>query len=118
MVSTPNFDELKGICGSNESKEYFKFLFVQEEAENEGFIRKVIELCDGMHGKIAKFGAMLEEGQRFSHFDVAHWDGMECLVQAQARNGVILQAFLRLLDVLREAREEKRKHVLVMEVHE
>ncbi|PWA87132.1 hypothetical protein CTI12_AA134710 [Artemisia annua] len=70
-----------------------------------------------MHGKIAKFGAMLEEGQRFSHFDVAHWDGMDCLVQAQARNGVILQAFLRLLDVLREARE-KRKHVMVMEVHE
>ncbi|PWA58988.1 hypothetical protein CTI12_AA395510 [Artemisia annua] len=62
--------------------------------------------------------AMLEEGQRFSHFDVAHWDGMECLVQAQARNGVILQAFLRLLDVLREVREEKRKHVMVMEVHE
>ncbi|PWA75806.1 hypothetical protein CTI12_AA224770 [Artemisia annua] len=118
MVSTPNFDELNAICGSNESKEYFKFLFVQEEAENEGFITKTIEWCDGMHEKIAMFGAMLEEGQRFSHFDAAHWDGMECLVQAQARNRVILQAFLQLLDVLREAREEKRKHVMVMEVHE
>ncbi|PWA86556.1 hypothetical protein CTI12_AA139600 [Artemisia annua] len=118
MVSTPNFDELKDICGSNESKGYFKFLFVQEEAENEGYIRKTIEWCDGMHEKIAKFGAMLEEGRRFSDFDVAHWDGMECLVQAQARNGVILQAFLRLLDVLREARDEKHKHVMVMEVHE
>ena len=61
---------------------------------------------------------MLEEGQSFSDFDVAHWDGMECLVQAQARNGVILQAFLHLLNVLREARDEKHKHVMVMEVHE
>lgn len=118
MALTPNFDELKQICGSDESKDYFKFLFVQEEAENEGFIRKTVEWCDGLHEKIAKFGAMLEEGQRFIHFDVAHWDGMECLVQAQARNGVILQEFLRLLDVLREARKEKRRHVMVMEVHE
>ncbi|PWA80307.1 hypothetical protein CTI12_AA196930 [Artemisia annua] len=118
MVSTPNFDELKDICGSDESKDYFKLLFVQEETENEGYIRKTIEWCDGMHEKIAKFRAMLEEGQRFSHFDVAHWDGMECLVEAQARNGVILQAFLHLLDVLRAARDEKRKHVTVMEVHE
>ena len=118
MVSTPNFDELKAICGSDESKDYFKFLFVQEETENEGYIRKIVEWCDGMHEKIAKFGAMLEEGQRFSDFDVAHWDGMECLVQAQARNGVILEAFLHLLNVLREARDEKHKHVMVMEVHE
>ncbi|PWA63917.1 hypothetical protein CTI12_AA348740 [Artemisia annua] len=117
MVSTPKFDELKVICGSDESKHYFKYLFAQDEGENEGLIRKIVALCDGLHDKIAQFGAMLEEGQRFSRFDVAHWDGMECLVEAQARNGVILQAFIRLLDVLREAREEKRKHVMLMEVH-
>ncbi|PWA74701.1 hypothetical protein CTI12_AA251300 [Artemisia annua] len=118
MVSTPNFDELKDICGSNEIKDCFKFLFVQEETEIKGFIRKLVEWCDGMHEKIAKFGQMIEEGQTFSDFDVGAWDGMECLVEAQARNGVVLQAFLRLLDVMREAREEKRRHVMVMEVHD
>ena len=118
MAATPNFDELKAICGSNEIKDCFKFFFVQEEAENEGFIRKLVEWCDGMHEKIAKFGEMLEEGHSFSHFDVLEWDGMECLVEAHARNGVVLQAFLRLLDVLRQAREEKRRHVMVMEVHD
>ena len=117
MVSTPKFDELKAICGSNQSKDYFKYLFVQEEGEIEGLIRKVVDWCDGLHEKIAQFGAMLEEGHHFSRFDVPHWDGMEYLVEAQARNGVMLQAFLRLLDVLRNAREEKRMHVMGMEVH-
>ena len=43
---------------------------------------------------------------------------MECLVEAQANNGVILQAFVRLLNVLRAAREQKRRHVMVMEGHD
>ena len=115
MAFTPHFDQLKSVCGSDKSKDYFKYLFVQEEVETEGLIRKVVELCDGLHGKIAQFGAMVEEGQRFSHFDVPHWVGMECLVEAQANNGVVLQAFVRLLNVLRAAREQKRRHVTVME---
>lgn len=118
MASTSNFDELKSICGSDEIKDCYKFLFGQEQTLNEGFIRKVIEWCDGLHEKIAKFGEILEEGEMFSVSDVAAADGLECLVEAQATNGVILQAVLRLLDVLHEARAEKRRHVMVMDVHD
>lgn len=118
MADTPNFNELKEMCGSNEIKDCYKFLFGQEETENEGFIQKVVEWCDGLHEKIGKFGEMLDKGQTLSLFDVAAADGMECLVEAQARNGLILQAVLHLLDVLREARAEKRRHVMVMEVHD
>ena len=118
MAFTPTFDQLKAICDSSESKDYFKYLFVQEEGENEGFIRKFIEWCDGLREKIAQFEAMLQEGQHFSDFDAAHWDGMECLTEAQVKNRVILQAFLHVLDVLRDAREQKRRHVMVMEVYE
>ena len=59
MSGTPNFDELKDICGSNEIKDCFKFLFGQEETLNEGFIRKVVEWCDGLNEKIAKFRELL-----------------------------------------------------------
>ncbi|PWA84210.1 hypothetical protein CTI12_AA161230 [Artemisia annua] len=62
MVSTPNFDQLKDICGSDQIKDCFKFLFVQEETQKEEFIRKVVEWSDGLHEKIGKFGEMLEEG--------------------------------------------------------
>ena len=52
-----------------------------------------------------------------SHFDVPAMDGLQCLVEAQATNGVILRAVVALLDVVRRARAEKRRHVMVMEVH-
>ncbi|PWA77965.1 hypothetical protein CTI12_AA220620 [Artemisia annua] len=118
MASTPNFDELKALCGSDEIKDCFKFLFGQEETLNDGFIRKVVEWCDGLHEKIAKFADLLEEVRTFNVLDTVVADGMECLVEAQASNGVILQTVLRLLDVLREARDEKRRHVMVMEVYD
>ncbi|PWA52320.1 hypothetical protein CTI12_AA446020 [Artemisia annua] len=118
MASIPNFDQLKEMCGSQEIKDCFKFLFIQEEAENEGSITKVMEWCEGVRQKIAKFAELIEEGRNFSDFDVPAMDGMECLVEAQVRNGLILQALIGLFDALREAKTEKRRHVLVMEVHD
>ncbi|PWA70434.1 hypothetical protein CTI12_AA288860 [Artemisia annua] len=118
MVSIPNFEQLKEMCGSDEIKDCFKFLFIQEEAENEGSITKVTEWCEGLHQKIGKFAELIEEGRSFSYFDVPAMDGMECLMEAQARNDVILQALAGLLNALREAKPEKRRHVMVMEVHD
>ncbi|PWA85131.1 hypothetical protein CTI12_AA151840 [Artemisia annua] len=118
MVSIPNFEQLKEMCGSNDIKDCFKFLFIQEEAENQGSITKVTEWCEGLREKIAKFAELIEEGRTFSDFDVPAMDGMECLLEAQARNGVILQALVGLLDALREAKPEKRRHVMVMDVHD
>lgn len=118
MVSTPNFDELKDVCGSDDFKDCFKFLFVQEETQNEGFLKKVEEWCNGLHEKVRKFGDLIEEGQVLSHFDVPAMDGLQCLVEAHATNGVILRAVVALLDVVRRARAEKRRHVMVMEVHD
>ncbi|PWA74853.1 hypothetical protein CTI12_AA246550 [Artemisia annua] len=118
MVSIPSFEQLKEMCGSDEIKECFKFLFIQEEAENQGCITKVTEWCEGVRQKIVKFAELIEEGRSFSDFDVPAMDGMECLLEAQARNGVVLQALVGLLDALREAKPEKHRHVLVMEVHD
>lgn len=107
------------MCGSDEIKDCFKFVFIQEESELEGFVRKVTEWRNGLHEKIANFGELIEEGQgRFSDFDVPAADGMECLVQAEARNGVFLEAVTNLLDVLLEAIPEKRNHGMIMEVHD
>ena len=105
------------ICGSDDLKDGFKFLFIQEKAQTEGFIMKVSEWCHGLRQKTVKFANMVEEGRSFSRFDVAAMDGMECLVEAQATNGVVLRVMIGLLDALRDARAEKRRHVMVMEVH-
>ena len=94
MVFVPNLEQLKELCGSDEIKDCFKFLFIQEESEIEGLIRKVTEWRDGLRGKIAKFAELIEEGHIFSDFDVAACDGMHCLAEAQAKNGQILQSLL------------------------
>ncbi|PWA38928.1 hypothetical protein CTI12_AA574620 [Artemisia annua] len=64
-------------------------------------IRKITELCNGLRQKISKFADFIEEGQCISHFDATAQVGLECLVKAQARNGEILQALVRALDLVR-----------------
>ncbi|PWA19476.1 hypothetical protein CTI12_AA629860 [Artemisia annua] len=60
----------------------------------------------------------MREGQCISHFDATAQVGLECLVKAQARNGEILQALVRALDLVRGVRDEKRHHVMLMEVRD
>lgn len=45
----------------------FKFVFVQEEIEIEGFLIKVNEWCVGLCEIIENFDDLIEEGQKFSH---------------------------------------------------
>lgn len=118
VALTPNFDELKDVCGSDDLKDCFKFLFIQEDTQNEGFIREVAEWSNGLRAKMVKFVEMIEEGQTFNQHDVAAMDGLECLNEAQRTIEEILEAVGALLNVLRIARAEKRRHVMVMEVHD
>ena len=117
MVFIPNFDEVKHFCGYDDLKEGFNFLFIEEEIQNEGFIRKLSEWCYGLRQKVMKFANRVEEGWSFSHSNVAAMDGIECLVEGQATNGVVLWVVVGLLDVLCDSRVEKRCHVIVMEAH-
>ncbi|PWA88424.1 hypothetical protein CTI12_AA120490 [Artemisia annua] len=118
MVSVPNFEQLKEVCGSNELKDCFKFVFAQDESENDGLIAKITDLCNGVRQKISKFADLIDEGQCISHFDATACVGLECLEKAQARNGDNLQALIGALDLARAARDEKREHVMLMDVRD
>ncbi|PWA40811.1 hypothetical protein CTI12_AA559550 [Artemisia annua] len=118
MVSMPNFEQLKEVCGSDELKDCFRFIFAQDESENEGLVTKITELCNGLRQKISKFADLIDEGQCISHFDATACVGLECLVKAQARNGDILQALIGALDLTRANRDEKRRHVMLMDVRD
>ena len=118
MASLPNFERLKDLCGSNDIKHCFQYLFMQEVSENDAFLVKLGELCDGFREKIEKFDALIEEGQSFSESDDMAMDGMECLEEAQMTNREILEALVAVLDVASEAGVEKRRHVTIMEIHD
>ncbi|PWA63136.1 hypothetical protein CTI12_AA357340 [Artemisia annua] len=118
MVSMPNFEQLKEVCGSNEFKDCFKFVFAQDESENYGLMAKIADLCNGIRQKSSKFADLIEEGQCISHFDATACVGLECLEKAQARNAEILEALVGALELASAARDEKRQHVMLMDVRD
>lgn len=77
MVSTPNFDQLKEACGSDELHHAFKFLFIQEQGENEGFIMLLGKKCDDVRRRLERRTELLEDGRRFSPFDDVATDGLQ-----------------------------------------
>lgn len=58
---------------------------------------------------------MLQEGQSFSLFDLVSGNGLQCMREALYKDGHILAALIVVLDLAREARDEKRRHVATME---
>ena len=76
MVSTPNFEQLKEVAGSDELHHRFQFLFTQDQAENEGFIMLLGEKCDDVPCRIEKRREFLEEGRCFSPFNPVAGDGL------------------------------------------
>ena len=115
MAGTPNFEQLKDACGSGELHHAFQFLFLQEEAENDGFIMLLGEKCDDVRRRMDKRRELLEEGENFSPMDPVAGDGLECIEEAQEKDDEILAALIVVLDLAREARVEKRAHVAKME---
>lgn len=115
MSYTPNFDELKEACNSNRLEHCFRYLFMQEAEENEGFIVLLREECDTVRSRMQKRRQLLEEGQRFSPFDPVAGDGLKCMQDAQYKDGHILAALNVVLDYALEARDEKAEHVTTME---
>lgn len=111
MVSTPNFQQLKDACGSNELHHCFQFLFLQEKADNEEFIRVLAEKRDDVIRRMHKRRQLLNERQGFSLFDPVAGDGFECMEEAQVMDGEILAALETVLGLGREARVDKEAHL-------
>lgn len=115
MSSTPNFDELKKDCNSDRLEHCYRFLFMQEAAENEGFITLIDEECDDARRRMQKRRLLLQEATTFSLFNSVSVDGQLCMREAQNKDSQILAALIGVLDLAREAREERRRHVVTME---
>ena len=115
MSSTPNFDELKNDCNSDRLEHCYRFLFMQEAAENDGFITLIDEECDDVRRRMQKRQFLLQEARAFSLFNSVSIDGQLCMREAQNKDGQILAALIAVLDLAREAREERRRHVSTME---
>ena len=115
MGETPHFDDLKVQCNSNRLEHCFCFLFMQEAAENESFIELVAEECEVVTNRMQKRQQLLQEGQSFSPFGPVSSNGFQCMREAQRKDGRLFAALNTVLVLAREAGEEKRRHVAIME---
>ena len=104
MSSTPNFGKLKNDCNSDRLEHCYRFLFMQEAAENDGFITLIDEECDDVRRRMQKRQFLLQEARAFSLFNSVSIDGQLCMREAQNKDGQILAALIAVLDLAREAR--------------
>ena len=84
-------------------------LFLHEEADNEGLILLLVEKCDDVRARIATKRALLQEVGSFCALDPAAFNGLQCLQEAQNKDFQLLAALVVVLDLIQEARIEKRR---------
>ncbi|PWA92259.1 zinc finger protein [Artemisia annua] len=92
MVVTPNLNELKDACGSEDLSDAFKFLFSQEMTEDEGFLIRTGEECNQLRAKIEKREHNITETKTFGTFHDAATKAWDCLVETQEREEQRLRA--------------------------
>lgn len=115
MSQTPNFDELKVECNSNRLEHCYRYMFMQEEDENESFIALMYEECEVVRRRMQRRRELLDEGQTFSPFCRVSGNGLQGMTESQYTDGLILAALTRVLELACGARDEKRRHVATME---
>ena len=115
MAHTPNFDDLKEECNSDRLEHCFRYFFMQLADENESFIALLEDECEVVQSRMQKQLELLQEGQGFNPFDHAVANGLQCMREAQVKDSRILAALNVVLVLAREARDEKRRHVSIME---
>ena len=88
---------------------------MQDATEAEMFVTRLEVECEVVHSRMLKYRRLLQEGRWLSPFDVATDDVLRCTSEGQYKDGLILNALNVVLEVAREARQEKHRHVITME---
>ncbi|PWA73436.1 hypothetical protein CTI12_AA261270 [Artemisia annua] len=116
MGARPNIDHLKESCGSNQLQHCFKYLFVQEWRANEDFITYIGQKCADLEANIQIRALLIQESESFGPFHNVAPDAVECMGETQQRDQDMLVALIGILDLAREGRTEKERHVGLMDL--
>ena len=114
MGGTPTIDRLKVDCNSNRTEHAFRYLFEQDEAEVEMFVTRLEVECEVVRARMLKYGRLVHEGQWLSPFDMAADDAVRCTMEGRHKDALILNALNVVLELAREARQERHEHVTTM----
>ncbi|PWA60409.1 hypothetical protein CTI12_AA381920 [Artemisia annua] len=88
----------------------------QEWRVNEDFITYIGQKCADLEASIQRRASLIQESQSFGPFHDVAPDAVECMVETQQREQDMLAALVGVLDLAREGRTEKERHVGLMDL--
>ncbi|PWA70436.1 hypothetical protein CTI12_AA286880 [Artemisia annua] len=115
LAHTPNFQKLKVAAGSNDVDDCLHLVFSQDYTENDGLLMVLGEKRDQVAAKVRYLEDLVEEGEGFLPL---HEDGDICLARLSVtleREREVLDGLIKLLDVARKGREEKKTNLFWFE---
>ncbi|PWA69135.1 hypothetical protein CTI12_AA284970 [Artemisia annua] len=110
-TSTPKFQQLKQIAESDDLDDVFLLFFSQQYTEIDGLIMLLGQKRDHLAKEIRHLEKLIEEGERLCPFHDEGDDGLRFMKETLATDKKILAGLIRLMDLAREGREEKKHHL-------
>ncbi|PWA69297.1 chorismate synthase 1, chloroplastic [Artemisia annua] len=111
MADTPNINELREACGSDELSHVFTFLESQDMTEDEGFLIRMGDESTKLRAKLDKRNDTIDEAWSFGPDNEVAKAGEHCLVESQVKDRRRLDLIAQLLLLTREGLEEKKAHI-------
>ena len=107
MAATPNLNEIKEACGSNDLADCYKFLFSHNKADDLGFLARMGQERDQLVAIMEKREQDMNESDSFGPFHEVATDVHDCLFEMQMADRSKLELLTELLVVSREAAQAK-----------
>ncbi|PWA65026.1 hypothetical protein CTI12_AA339480 [Artemisia annua] len=111
MADTPNINELKEACGSDELCHVFTFLQSQDMTEDEGFLIRMGDESIQLRAKLDKRTNTIDKTWSFGPNNEVAKAGEDCLVKSQVKDHRRLDLIAQLLLLTRERIEDKKAHI-------
>ncbi|PWA62147.1 hypothetical protein CTI12_AA233020 [Artemisia annua] len=110
-ASTPKFQQLKQMVESDDLFDVFNLLFSQQYTEIDGLIMLLGQERDHLAKEIRRLEKLIEEGERFCPFHDEGDDVLKFMKETLETDKKILAGLIRVIDLARVGREEKKHHL-------
>ncbi|PWA73728.1 hypothetical protein CTI12_AA257070 [Artemisia annua] len=115
LAHTPNFQKLKFAAGSNDVEDCLHLVFSHDYTENDGLLAVLGEKRDQVAAKVRYLENLVEEGEGFLPL---HENGDIALARLKVtlkRERKVLDGLVKVLDVARKGREQKKTNLFWFE---
>ncbi|PWA74563.1 hypothetical protein CTI12_AA250610 [Artemisia annua] len=115
LAHTPNFQKLKFAAGSNDVDDCLHLVFSQDYTENDGLLMVLGQKRDQVAAKVKYLEDLVEEREGFLPLHENGDIGLARLKVTLKRERKVLDGLIKVLDVARKGREQKKTNLFWFE---